>query len=175
MEQVGASFIVDPSHADERFRAGETPRDAATRLALEKAAAIASRHTGALVLGADTVVTTGRTMLGKPASPAEAAAMLDVLAGREHRVITGLALYDTGTGRWQVDAEESRVWMRPFSSAERDRYVATGEPLDKAGGYAIQGKGALLVERVEGCFFNVVGLPMVRLAAMLKEFGVTLL
>lgn len=166
---------MDPSHADERFRAGEPPRDAATRLALEKAAAIASRHAGALVLGADTVVTTGRTMLGKPASPAEAAAMLDVLAGREHRVITGLALYDTGTGRWQVDAEESRVWMRPFSSAERDRYVATGEPLDKAGGYAIQGKGALLVERVEGCFFNVVGLPLVRLAAMLKEFGVTLL
>lgn len=175
MDQVGASFSVDPSDTDERFREGESPRDAAMRLALEKAAAIAPRHPGALVLGADTVVTIGRTMLGKPSSPAEAAAMLDVLAGREHRVITGLALWDTGTGRCRVDAEESRVWMCPFSSAERDRYVATGEPLGKAGGYAIQGKGALLVERVEGCFFNVVGLPLVRLAAMLKEFDMTLL
>jgi len=166
---------VDPSEADECFREGEPPRDAARRLALEKAAAVAKRYAGALVLGADTVVTTGQTILGKPAGPAEAVAMLDSLAGREHRVITGLALWDTGTGRWRVDAEESRVWMRPFSPAERDRYVATGEPLGKAGGYAIQGKGALLVERVEGCFFNVVGLPLARLAAMLKEFGVTLL
>ncbi|MEW6523777.1 MAG: Maf family protein [Bacillota bacterium] len=175
LEQVGVVFSVDPSALDESFLQGEEPQAAAGRLALGKAASVASRHTDALVIGADTVVVAGQVMLGKPASPVEARTMLDLLAGREHRVVTGLALWDTGTGDYCVDWEESRVWMRPFSAAERDRYVATGEPLGKAGGYAIQGKGALLVERLEGCYSNVVGLPLVRLAAMLKGFGVILL
>jgi septum formation protein len=123
------------------------------------------------VLGADTIVVVEGEALGKPSGPAEAAAMLRRLRGRAHQVITGVAVVDAATGREAAEAVASRVTMRPYSDAEIAAYVATDEPLDKAGGYAIQGAGASLVATLDGSWSNVVGLPLATAAAMLRRFG----
>jgi len=128
-----------------------------------------------LVVGADTVVTLPGRVLGKPSSAAEAREMLEMLSGREHRVVTGVAVVDPAGGRSVAGAEETRVFFRNLTRAEIQAYVESGEPMDKAGAYAVQGLGALLVERIEGCYFNVVGLPLGLLAGLLGEFGYDLL
>jgi len=130
---------------------------------------------GPLVIGADTVVVLDGHILGKPRDAAEARGMLRELAGRRHTVVTGVAVCDVASGRSLVAHEETRVFMRGLAADEIAAYVATGEPLDKAGAYAVQGLGALLVERIEGCYFNVVGLPLARLGSMLESFGVRVL
>jgi septum formation protein len=125
-----------------------------------------------VVLAADTVVTIDGQALGKPADPEEARAMLRRLAGREHEVITGVAVLDAATGRAETTAVVSRVRMTDYGEAEIDAYLATGEPMDKAGAYAIQGAGGRLVAGFEGSFTNVVGLPLVETARLLAAFGV---
>jgi septum formation protein len=142
------------------------------RLALQKARAVAARRGAGIVLGADTVVVVDGQALGKPSSSSDAAAMLRRLRGRVHEVTTGLAVVDAATGREAVRTVTSRVAMRPYSDAEIDAYVATGEPLDKAGAYAIQGAGGTLVAGLEGSRTNVVGLPLSATAALLELFGV---
>ncbi|MFO7769480.1 MAG: Maf family protein [bacterium] len=148
------------------------PEDAAVDVALRKAAAVSVGRPDALVLGADTVVVTPEgDILDKPADRGEAAGHLMRLSGRTHRVITGLALVHPARPGPLTCAESTRVTMRPYTRDEAVRYAASGESLDKAGAYGIQGRGGLLVERVEGCYFNVVGLPLVRLARMLSDLG----
>ena len=145
--------------------------DAVARLALRKARAVAGRRRSGLVLGADTIVVVDGEALGKPSGRAEAAAMLRRLRGRAHDVMTGVAVVDAATGGEAADTVISRVTMRAYSEAEIARYVASDEPLDKAGAYAIQGAGGTLVAAVEGSRSNVVGLPLGATAALLRRFG----
>ena len=144
----------------------------ACHLAQAKAEEVAARLRQGLVIGADTLVVCGGTAYGKPRNRDEACATLLDLAGRSHQVITGVAVVDGGTGRSEVAAAVTQVYMRAFGAAEASSYVATGEPLDKAGAYAIQGRGALLIEAIEGDYSNVVGLPLPTLATLLRRFGV---
>ncbi|HEX5814431.1 MAG TPA: Maf family protein [Methylomirabilota bacterium] len=164
-------FEVAPSAVDERLEPGPLAA-AVARLALRKARAVAGARRASLVLGADTIVVIDGEVLGKPSGPAEAAAMLRRLRGRVHEVLTGVAVVDAATGREATETVTSRVRMRAATDAEIAAYAATDEPLDKAGGYAIQGRGGALVEGLEGSWSNVVGLPLAATAALLRRFGV---
>lgn len=169
--QIGLDFEVAPSDLEERLPEGMPPAEVAEKLALDKAQAIASQRTEGLVIGADTVVVVDGKILGKPAGPEEAREMLRLLSGREHQVTTGIAVVDAASGRSRCDSVTTTVRFAPLGEEIIDRYVGTGEPLDKAGAYGIQGYGALLIEEIRGCYFNVVGLPLRRLAELLGEFG----
>jgi len=163
---AGIPFIVLAVDVAERQLAGETPGDCARRLAREKAeAAIAGPE--AIILGADTIVVVEDQVLGKPADAADAKRMLRLLSGREHDVITGICLRHPGG--FVSDAETTRVRFVELSEAEIESYVASGEPLDKAGAYAIQGLASKFIDRVRGCYFNVVGLPVARVYQHLKR------
>lgn len=171
LRQVGLAFEVVPSDVEERLLEGTPPAAGAEALALEKAQWVASQREDGLVIGADTVVVVDNQILGKPAGVEEAKGMLRLLSGREHQVVTGIAVVDAATGRARSDAVATSVRFAPLSEEAIARYVATDEPLDKAGAYAIQGYGALLIEGICGCYYNVVGLPLRRLAELLGEFG----
>ncbi len=172
LREAGIAFnVVAPRGVAEDFPSGEPAEELVVRHALAKARSVAAANRGRLVLGADTVVVLDERIFGKPADEEEARAMLAQLAGRTHTVYTGLALVDGPSGREAAEAEATGVTMRPLSDDEIKYYVATGEPLDKAGAYAVQGRGALLVERVDGDYFNVVGLPLYRLSKMLAALG----
>ena len=160
-----------PSDLDEILAPGP-PRDAAAGLALDKARAVAARVGEGVVLGADTIVVIDGLVLGKPSGAEEARAMLRRLRGREHEVITGIAVVDAASGRSTATAVVTRVRMAAYSESEIEAYVGSGEPFDKAGAYAIQGLGAALVAGLEGSFSNVVGLPLHETARMLAAFGV---
>lgn len=169
---AGVPFRVVPSRVDESPRPGESPRAYALRAARDKGEEVAARHPGAWVLSADTIVAAGRTILGKPADRRDAEGMLSLLQGREHRVHTALSLLCRSRGYRDETVETTRVRFRPLPAAEIRGYVATGECDDKAGAYAVQGVGALLVESVHGSFANVVGLPVTRVMEMLVRAGV---
>ncbi|MCF0247144.1 MAG: septum formation inhibitor Maf [Synergistes sp.] len=170
---IGWEFEVIPSQSEEKLSESETPSELVMRLAREKAAEVAEKYPGRCVLGADTVVTIDGRVLGKPSSEREAAEMIAQLSGREHSVITGVALI-ASDGRLINEYEETVVTFRDLSKDEIDAYISRGESMDKAGAYAIQGYGALLVEGIKGCFFNVVGLPLRRVGKMFEEMGITL-
>lgn len=173
LKQAGFSFTCIVSDAEERFDPSLSPEEIVKELALIKARAVASlpEAAGAVVLGSDTIVVQDGAVLGKPADEADAARMLRLLSGREHLVFTGVALL--GDGKEIVHAECTRVFFRPLTDAEIASYVASGEPMDKAGAYGIQGFGSSLVTRVEGDFFSVMGLPVCRTGQLLKEqFGI---
>jgi septum formation protein len=166
---LGISHEIDPAHVDESPRPGEAPRAMAERLARAKATAVAARRPGVPVLAADTVVVLEGEMLGKPADPAEARAMLRRLSGREHVVITAVALA-RDRQVWER-CDETRVRFRRLGDETIADYVATGEPLDKAGAYGLQGYGSVLVERIEGDCFGVIGLPLRLVADLLADAG----
>lgn len=173
--QVGCRCRVVPSEAAEMVAHGAvSPAALAVNNALAKARRVAARAAANdVVIGADTVVVLDDTILGKPVDDADAVRMLTSLAGREHSVVTGVAVIK---GRLELtDHVVTRVLFRPLSRQEIVRYVATGEPRDKAGAYAIQGRGALLVEAITGSYSNVVGLPLTQTAALLAQVGVHLL
>ena len=174
LQNLGLTFAVVPSDVDESDHRDLAPSELAELLAMAKAEDVAGREDG-LVIGADTIVIIDGDVLGKPRDRQEAAAMLGRLAGRTHTVITGLAVKDTEGGRLVVTHESTQVTMRTLTPEEVNGYVATGEPMDKAGAYAVQGIGSLLVERIEGCYFNVVGLPVTRLGRVLESFGINVL
>jgi septum formation protein len=174
LEELGISFSVDPSDVDEGVLPGEAPEAYAARVALDKAQVAAGRAREGIVIAADTIVVLGEAILGKPADARNAGQMLAALSGHEHRVITALVVMNASSGRTTVRTSITKVWFKDLSDREITDYIATGEPLDKAGAYGIQGKGALLVERIEGCFSNVVGLPLSLLLEMLREFGISL-
>jgi septum formation protein len=167
---VGIPHEVQPASIDETIRHRETPHRHAERLAREKASAIATRDPNLITIGADTIVVTNRKVLGKPADVAQAAAMLKQLSGREHTVVTAVAVSRGKKLRSAV--EEVRVKFRKLHDDEIDAYIATGEPMDKAGAYGIQGYGATIVECVDGDYFAVMGLPLARLVALLRDVGV---
>jgi septum formation protein len=171
LTQAGYSFTVHPAHIPEDPLPGEPPIAYVTRLAREKADAVfrqlSAQSPGPLqVLGADTTVTIDNQILAKPENPADAARMLRLLSGRSHHVITGVAVVTAGGA--EVAAEVTGVRFLTLSDPEIEAYIATGEPMDKAGAYAIQGRAARWIPRIEGCYFNVVGLPLALVSAMLE-------
>lgn len=170
LRSLGIPFTVDVSSLPEDPLPGEAPATHARRLASEKAVAVSLRHPGALVLGGDTVVILDGDLLGKPTDTDEAEAMLLRLAGRSHDVASGLALARNGA-EVAAGVEVTRVDFRAFGREEARRYVATGEPMDKAGAYGIQEMGGSLVRRVEGDYTAVVGLPVSLLVTLLEEAG----
>jgi len=175
LSQLGLDFTVEPSGDEENIYANLPPDVIAVTLAENKARNVAGRHQDGLVLGADTIVVIDGRILGKPRDTGHAMEMLSRLSGRWHSVYTGLALIDAETGSQIKDFEESRVKFKNLSEREIKNYINTGEPLDKAGAYGIQGKGSLLVEKIEGCYYNIVGLPLFKLNTLLLEFGIEIL
>lgn len=169
LEGLDLEFEIDFPGTEENIDPGEAPEDLVVRLAALKAAAVARRHTKGTVLGADTIVIIDGETLGKPSDPADAGRMLRTISGRWHEVLTGLAVVRCSDGETVRGFERTRVLVRELTDSEIESYVAGGEPLDKAGSYGIQECGAALVSRVDGCFYNVVGLPVVRLSVLLKE------
>ena len=169
LTQAGYTFEVYPAHVNEDLRPGEDAISYVVRLARDKAQAVfdAVNDPNVIILGADTTVTIDGHILAKPEDTADAARMLRMLSGRTNRVITGVALA-TATGV-EVAAEVTGVQFRTLSDADIAAYVATGEPMDKAGAYGIQGFAAKWIPRVEGCYFNVVGLPLALVATMLEQ------
>ncbi len=178
LRNAGISFEVRPAVIDESPREGEGPEHYVLRLALEKARACADEQIDGrsisettIFVGADTTVVADDEIMGKPASEEEARRMLRRLSGRMHEVHTGLALVRR-PGAWERVVEEvTRVTFAQLSDAEIESYIATGEPFGKAGGYAVQGIAGRYVTRIEGCYFNVVGLPLARLYSLLREAG----
>ncbi len=175
LNQLGMRFSTISPGLDESgylSEGSDEPESFATHMAFEKARIVAAALKGnELVIGADTLVISGRIM-GKPANPGEAAAMLTYLQGKWHDVITGVCVIRAADGKTVTGFERTRVKIRPLDSEMISFYISTGEPLDKAGAYGIQGIGALIVEKLEGCYYNVVGLPLYRLSVMLRQgFG----
>ncbi len=169
--QIGLSFSVEPADVDERVLPDESPDGYALRVAMDKAHVAAVRARNGLVIAADTIVVLDGKILGKPADTGDAEKMLSRLSGREHCVITGLAVMDATSGKALSRSSTTRVWFRSLASREISSYVATGEPFDKAGSYGIQGLGAMLIDRIDGCYSNVVGLPLSLLGELLRVFG----
>jgi septum formation protein len=174
LRQIGVDFTIDPADVDERVLPNESPEAYATRVALEKARVAAQRAGKGIIIAADTIVVLDNAILGKPADHGDAERMLKMLSGRTHQVMTGIAVMDSATGKTVTRASITNVRFRELSPDEISWYAATGEPLDKAGAYGIQEKGSLFISRIEGCYFNVVGLPLSLLGEMLLEFGINL-
>jgi septum formation protein len=170
LRALGLCFAVEVAGADERARAGESPLAMVVRLSRAKAEAVAGRNGATAVVAADTVVVLDGRMLGKPADGDEAVAMLRALRGRMHEVYTAVTVAGDGARRTSVSL--SQVWMRDYSEAEIAAYVATGDPLDKAGAYAIQHPAFSPVERCAGCYTGIMGLPLGLLAERLDEAGI---
>ncbi|MDK2835534.1 MAG: nucleoside triphosphate pyrophosphatase [Thermosediminibacterales bacterium] len=172
LEQMGLRFEVIPSSIEEKeFNYNMPPEMLACKLALLKSEQVAKQQKNSLVIGADTIVVQDK-VFGKPENKKDAYWMLKSLTGKPHQVITGLAVIDSETGDKKVEYEKTVVYMRQISDEEIKAYINTGEPMDKAGAYGIQGLGGLFVEKIDGCFFNVVGLPVSKLYTILKNFGV---
>ena len=167
---VGIPHEVRPADLDERVLPGELPAPHAERLARAKAEAVAVKEPDAVVIGADTIVVLDGDILGKPRDAGDAAAMLHRLAGRTHTVLTAVAV--ARDGRTVSGVESVEVTFRPLTAEQIDAYIATGEPMDKAGAYGIQGYGAVIVERVHGDYFAVMGLALGRLVGLLEQVGV---
>jgi septum formation protein len=170
LTMLGLRFETVPAEVDESLRAGEPAPIAAERLAREKVLAVAEQRPDALIIGSDTLVVIDGEVLGKPRDEREAVEMLMRLQGCDHRVETGIAIR-APDGRIESSVEGVRVRFRPFDRRMAEEYVATGEPLDKAGAYGIQGFGSTLVEMIEGDFFAVMGLPIARMISLLKALG----
>lgn len=173
LEKFGIDFILDPAAGPETPPAGASAEETVRALSAAKAAQIAVRHPDDIVIGADTVVELHGEILGKPRDREDAFRMLRALAGSEHRVWTGVTL--ACGGELVSEAEMTRVRFRDMTDREINAYIGTGEPMDKAGAYGYQGYAGLFVERIDGDYFNVVGLPLCRLGRMLESLGVTLL
>lgn len=169
---LGLPFEIITSGVDETIDPALAPAEQVRQLALEKARAVAARLESGLVIGADTDVFLDGVMLSKPADAADAARMLRQLRGQTHEVISGVAVIGAASGRAESGSVTTPVRMAAYSDAQIAEYAASGEPLDKAGAYAIQGLGGALVAGIEGCYNNVVGLPLCELAALLARFGV---
>lgn len=172
LKNAGLIFEVDKSGCEEKITPGLRPQALARSLSRQKAESVAARHKNALVIAADTFIVLKEKVLGKPHTEREAIRMLGTLSGKEHTVITGFTIVDTGSGKTISRSVKTRVHFRRLEPKDIESYVKSGEPLDKAGGYAIQGLGSALVRKIEGDFLNVVGLPLGALLKGLKEFGV---
>jgi septum formation protein len=174
LKLLGVPFTVHAAQVDEAPRPGESPEATARRLSQEKARAVVQTLSAGLVLAADTLVVLDGEILGKPADPAAATAMLQRLRGRAHQVLSAFTLMDAASGREYTEVVATRVWMRDYTAAEVAAYVASGDPMDKAGAYAIQDRDFAPVARLEGCPANVMGLPLCRVDRALRAWQVPL-
>jgi septum formation protein len=175
LEITGLTFLVDAGDYEENMDLALKPHQLAKFLSAEKAKGIALRYSNALVIAADTFIVFKGSLLGKPHTEGEAKRMLTLLNGKPHSVITGFTIIDTKTGKKLSQSVETLVYFKKMTTQQIGAYVKTGEPLDKAGAYAIQGLGAVIVKKIEGDYFNVMGLPLFHLAEALKKFGVFVL
>ena len=171
---LGLPFVIKASHIDEGQLDGEAPVELVTRVSQAKARAVSDVRPDELVVAADTIVVLDGRVLGKPNGAEEAAAMLRDLRGRAHTVLSGVAVWQPDNRRMRRELGESTVWMREYTDDEIASYVASGDPLDKAGAYAIQHPQFDPVSEVEGCWLSVMGLPLCHLGRVLAEFGVIL-
>jgi nucleoside triphosphate pyrophosphatase len=175
LEKIGLKFEVEPSNYAEDMHSTLSPDELARAMSLEKAKVVAGKHKNAIVIAADTFIVFRGKILGKPNTSAEARRMLMRLRGKCHSVITGFTIVDTDKDKVLTKSVETVVYIKNLTPEEIDAYVKSGEPLDKAGAYAIQGLGSVIVEKIEGDYFNVIGLPVSVLAEGLKEFGIHIL
>ena len=171
LQQAGVPFTVIPSNTDEQVRPGESPEVYALRVAREKATEVAAHQPGNWVLGADTIVAIDALILGKPRDAEDGLRMLRLLSGQLHRVMTAFALLDPNGHTYTDQIVTSHVQFKMLTDTQIQDYLASGEPFDKAGAYAVQGIGAALVEKVEGSYTNVVGLPLDEVLAVLHSAG----
>ncbi len=171
LKQMNLVFEVKPSYTGEILDEKLKPEEIVIELAKQKALDIASKEKESIVIGSDTIVFLNE-ILGKPRDESDAFEMLNKLSGKIHYVYTGIAVFDTATNKLITDYEKTAVKMKRLSEDEIKRYILTGEPMDKAGAYGIQGLASIFIEKIEGCYFNVVGLPVSKLYSILKQFGV---
>ena len=171
LRSIGVEFEIAPSQVQERPHTGEAPADYITRLARAKVISIARKREQGLVIGADTIVVLDGKILGKPVDEADAARMLRSLSGRWHAVMTGVALYDVATRQEVADYDKTLVRFGQMNEPEIDWYVKSGEPMDKAGAYGIQGLAGLFIEEIAGNYFNVVGLPLPLVYRLARRLG----
>ncbi|MFH1638913.1 MAG: nucleoside triphosphate pyrophosphatase [Chloroflexota bacterium] len=175
LQKIGLRFRAEASDYREGKNLALKPHELVKYLSLQKARAVAAKHPDALVIAADTIGYLEGKVLGKPETEERAQVMLAAISGKTHAVISGLTIMDKGQARTLTRAVETKVTMKKLTKNEIASYVRTGEPLDKAGAYAIQGLGAILVKEIHGDYYNVVGLPLSVLAASLKRFGIRIL
>ncbi len=175
LEKTGLKFKVYESDYEENMEIGLNPHELAICHSVGKARAVARRYKNALIISADTIVVLKSRVFGKPRSKKEAKEMLKSLSGKTHTVITGYTIMDAETGKKLSRAVESKVFFKRLNEDEIETYIKSGEPLDKAGAYGVQGLGAVIVKRIEGDFFNVMGLPLNSVAESLKKFGIKVL
>jgi septum formation protein len=176
LNRLGLRFRVDPSGIREPARKNrETPSQYAVRIACLKAEEVAERHSSGRVIGVDTIVVLGNSILAKPESRADARSMLERLSGRWHEVLSGICLIDCAASRTYSDFGRSRVHFRRLSPGDIEWYLNTGEYRDKAGAYGVQGYAALLIDRIEGCYFNIVGFPVTAFQQLCKKSGIDLM
>lgn len=168
LETAGLEFEISVADVDESIPLGIAPEDAAKMTAEKKALAVAENRKGDIVIGADTIVVCGGRILGKPKDRADAVAMLTLLSGIEHEVMTGVCITDGK--KTESFVQVSKVKFYELTAEEIEDYVSTGEPMDKAGAYGIQGKGSVLVEKIEGDYFNIVGLPVAKVIREIRKF-----
>jgi len=174
-EKTGLPFTVIESAYEEDMTLPLAPSDLVNFLSCGKARAVAEKEKDAIVIAADTFIVFENKVLGKPKTEEKAREMLQMLNGKENNVITGVTIIDTDSGREISFYDMARIFFRNNSNETLEAYIKTGEPLDKAGAYAIQGIGAVLIDRIEGDFFTIVGLPLARLVEELKSFGIKVL
>lgn len=175
LRQIGLKFEILIRPVDETLPSGLPPQEAVCELAYRKAKEAADSGKWGIFIGADTVVVHQDKVLGKPTDFSDAIDTLRKLSGSDHLVITGFCVINAATGKTVKTSESTRVFFRHLTDVEIKAYVDSGEPMDKAGSYGIQGLGSVLVDRIEGCYFNVVGLPLAKLALVLKQFGIEVL
>ena len=176
LEQIKIPFTVEVSNSEEIVNEKDTPQDTVERLSLEKAKLIAAKHTGedVVVIGSDTMVVFHNKKIGKPKDILDATNILTQLSGNKHTVVTGLTVIDIKTNKTKTLSVSSDVYFKKLSASDIASYVATGEPMDKAGGYGIQELGGMFVEKIDGDYFSVVGLPLPSLMDILKDFGISI-
>ena len=167
---MGLKFKINPAHVNENHLAGESPQQHVKRLASDKAMVIAKKYPKALVLGADTIVVIDGIILGKPKNKTQARIMLQKLSGREHKVFTGFAIAHVAAENYRMKVIQSAVQFKTISPKEMEWYVSCDEPYDKAGGYAVQGKGACFIQSIRGSYTNVIGLPLCEVLEALNKF-----
>ncbi len=172
---LGLKFTTHSSDVDEETMQGLTPDQIVEQLALRKASAVASCYNEGIVIGSDTIVVLDERILGKPLNDDDAFLMLSALQGHEHIVYSGIAVIDVASGKSSISHQHTSVRIRRLTAEEIGDYIATGEPKDKAGSYAIQGIGASIVTGITGDYFTVVGLPVQRLTEILRQFGIDIL
>jgi septum formation protein len=170
---IGDHFVIYPSSYEEPLQTELNPEELLMKHSVEKARDVAKHFNSGIIISADTSVICDGEILGKPNLPERAEKMLEKLSGRKIQVITGLTVLDLDSAQEISESESTNVWMAKISKEQISAYVRTGEPLDKAGAFAAQGKGAILVEKIEGDFFNAVGLPLFRLGKILERLGVS--